>query len=83
MKIHVIFGQRKCRFEGQFAPEALECADEWTMEDNPSYLAGKLAEHQKEDDWQSLTVIVIEIPVKAVLSRLFPKREAIKGEIQS
>ena len=48
MKLHIIFGQRKCLYIGEHAAEALEIADEYTMDENPAWLAEKLAKHQKD-----------------------------------
>lgn len=38
MKLYILFGQRKCTYDGQYAPEALAIADEWTMDENPDYI---------------------------------------------
>jgi len=35
MKLHVIFGQRVCDYEGQHAPEVLDCWDEFSRDENP------------------------------------------------
>ena len=35
MDLHILFMQRKERFEGQFGPEALVCWDEYTRDENP------------------------------------------------
>ncbi len=42
MKLYVLFGQRKCTYDGQYAPEALAIADEWTMDENPQYIGEEL-----------------------------------------
>lgn len=34
MKLHILFGQRKERYEGEHAPEALVCWDEYSVEEN-------------------------------------------------
>lgn len=35
MKLHVIFGQRVCSYEGEYAPEVLDCWDGYTVDENP------------------------------------------------
>lgn len=38
MNIVMVWGQRKCRYIGQYAPELLEAVDEHTNNDNPEII---------------------------------------------
>ena len=42
MKLYVVFAQREERYPGQYAPEAIAVADEYTNEDNPEYIKNEL-----------------------------------------
>jgi len=61
MKLYVLFVQRECRYEGQYAPEALEVADEFSYEDNPDFLTGKLAEAQANAEFIGAAIIEINL----------------------
>lgn len=62
MKLHIIFGQRKCRYEGEYAPEALDIADEYTMDVNPEWLYSKLEERNKDDSFQFVKIVILDVP---------------------
>ena len=81
MKIHVILAQRKCRYEGEYAPEALEVADEYAMDDNPDWFYNKLDEYRQDKSFQSVEAIIIKIPDNEIDAILKPKVLEINGEI--
>jgi len=61
MKLHIIFGQRKCRYTGEYAPEALDIADEYTMEENPDWLYNKMEDHRKGGSFESVRIIIVKV----------------------
>ncbi len=81
MKLHIIFGQRKCRYAGEYAPEALDIADEYTMEENPDWLSGKLKEHRDSGDFASVEVLIVRVPDKAVDDALAPRAPEVDGSV--
>lgn len=72
MKLYVLFGQRKCTYEGQYAPEALAIADEWTMDENPQYIGEELDKYIKNKEFTSLEIIPIEVSLKKIIELLSP-----------
>lgn len=70
MKIHALFGQRKCRYDGEYAPELLEACDQYTMEETPEWMEEKRTEHAKDSDIKELRMILIEIS-DVVIDRAF------------
>lgn len=78
MKLHVLFGQRKERYTGEYAPEALACMSEYDHDDNPEYLAGEQANADASAEFRSTAVVTFEFsreqlerilnPVPAVLT---------------
>lgn len=83
MKLYVLFGQRPCRYEGEYAPEALAVADEWTEEDNPDYMREQLATEQAKGDFTHLRVIAFEVNGAKVAEALTPKAPMLPAEIRS
>lgn len=70
MKLYVIFAQRKCSYEGQYAPEALEIADENTMSDNPTWLPKKLDSYRNLGEFLAVETIVVDVPYEPIRKAL-------------
>jgi len=70
--LYVIFGQRKEHYPGEYAPEALDVADECTMEENPEWLLERLQEHRKVSDWEAVEVVKISVPLDPIMQILRP-----------
>lgn len=66
MKLYVLFAQRKCSYEGEFAPEALAVADEFSYDDNPDYLAGELANARQDAEFVGAEIIEVNLGSKAM-----------------
>lgn len=77
MKLHVLYGQRKCRYPGEYALEALACMDDVGNSDNPDYLEGELAKYEASDEFERLRVITLSLSESAVMGALFPELQAI------
>lgn len=78
--LHVLFGQRKCSYDGQYAPEALEVMDEFGWDENPEFLIEKLDEFNKTDEFTALRIIEVKLPFEAIEKALNRVPE-IDGEI--
>jgi len=81
MKLHILFGQRKCSYDGEYAPEALDVADEYAMEDNPEWLPGKRVEYDKQGDFESVAVLIVKVPNGAIDGALSPKVHEANAEV--
>lgn len=81
MKLHIIIGQRKCQYVGQYAPEALDIADENTMSDNPEWLESQLDGHRKTDEFSSLAVMVVQVRNADVDRLLAPRNMVVEGKV--
>ena len=64
MILHVLFAQRKCTYEGEYAPEALEVCDEYTMDENPEWMEEKVDELLDSDEFSAIEVIDIDLTEK-------------------
>jgi hypothetical protein len=80
MKVHVLFGQRKCDYPGQYAPEALEVADENAYSDNPDFLNGKLKEHTATEEFSALVIVAINVD-GGTIDRILNNHPTIPGTI--
>lgn len=57
MKILMLWGQRKCDYPGQYAPELIEAVDEFTDEDNPDFLNEHFKEFSTDEEFSSVVII--------------------------
>ncbi len=81
MKIHILFGQRRCSYPGQYAPEALACMDDAGYSENPDYLDSLKQKHEQDSDFVAVQVITVEVDDNEVDSRLFPAKDPIPGRV--
>lgn len=58
MKILMLWGQRLCRYEGEYAPELLEAVSEYADQDNPAILNDALKMYGSSGEF--LVVRIIE-----------------------
>jgi hypothetical protein len=84
MILKVIFIQRKCRYPGELAPEAMECMTEYCYDENPEWLDTKLEEYQKEskeNEYVSVKIIDIKVNQDQIANILVPANVVIDGII--
>jgi hypothetical protein len=81
MKIFVLFGQRKGRYDGDYWPIPLAVAGEHAHNENPAFLEGMKRERENESGGEllSFAIIPIELPIVEITRRLNPKYETVKG----
>lgn len=83
MILKVIFGQRKERYEGEFAPEALDVVTEFGYEENPDWLNDKLERLRKElkEDFKRFEIVDVEVSMKAIQAILRPSLDIVQGKV--
>lgn len=80
--LYVLFGQRKCSYEGEFFPEALFVDGEYSYEENGGeYLKEKQTEYEETGEFETLKIIEIEISERQLLTTL-NKHPSIQGELK-
>ncbi len=87
MKLHIIFGQRVCSYEGEHAPEVLDCWDEYSFEANPEGFDQAVRKAQNRTagpspEFSSVAVIDVTIDGDAVDRRLNQNLK-LKGTIEA
>ena len=70
--LHILFAQRAERYPGEYAPEALEVADEYAMEENPEWMDERVASHRATGEFESLAVVPVSVPYEAITAKLRP-----------
>lgn len=83
MKIHILMGQRKCDFPGQYAPEARGCMDEYGNTENPDYLIDERLSAEASGDFERVVIITLDVSSAAVMSALYPESNPIPASVQS
>jgi hypothetical protein len=84
MKIHVLFGQRKEHYDGEFGPEVLAACDEFTADENPEGWDEELEKIKAEHVTEMAEMKVIDIEVDGDrIRKLLIGTPVIKGEIKT
>lgn len=81
MKLYVLFGQRKEDYEGQFGVEALYCASEYDMDENPEYLHKKKELQQRNEDFEALEIVTLEVNEAEIEAILRLKHKTVQTKI--
>ncbi len=81
MKVFVLFGQRECRYPGEFATEALVCMDECGNSENPDYLIEEQEKYEQSGDFDRLAVVCLEVKSSSIEAALYPERIAYPAEV--
>ena len=79
MRIYTLWGQRKERYQGQYAPELIAAIDEWGMEENSSYLTDEESKASNSGEFDIIRRILININQKEFDEQLYGK--VLKGDI--
>ena len=61
MIVYILFAQRRERYPGQYAPEAVAIMDEFAMEENGEWMSERKAEQQERDDIVSAEIIEVDL----------------------
>lgn len=83
MKLHILFGQRKCVYPDQYAPEVIAAVDEYAFDENPDYIIDTAEENEESGDFTRVAIIVVSVPDEAITARLNPPElEAVAGTVE-
>lgn len=83
MTIECLFGQRICRYEGEYAPELLAAMDDVGYDENPDYLHDKEKEYRDSGEFSFLKRISIGVSQKEFDAVFFPKDVQITGTVKA
>ena len=81
MDFLILIGQRKQRYPGEYAPEALEVLDANGNDENPDFLIEKRDEYEASREFDALAVMTVRVPDAAVTAALYPHAKAVDGQV--
>lgn len=83
MNLHILFGQRKQSYDGEYAPEALVCWTEHDIEENPEGFDQAVLEatEKAKDDFSATRVIVVSVNVHKI-ARLLNESPVVEGTVE-
>lgn len=62
MILKIIVGQRECAYEGQYAMEVLDVADEYLMDENPTWLPNRLKQYKQDASFEAVKIFTLKLP---------------------
>lgn len=65
MKLFVLFAQRICSYDGEFAPEPMEVTDEYGVDEVPEYMEKKTAELIETGEFSAVKLIEVILSTNA------------------
>lgn len=77
MDLLVVMAQRKERYPGEYAPEALAVLTEFGNYDNPEYLRDVINENRESGEFVAVELVRLKVDDKALNAVLFPQHQAI------
>lgn len=83
MELLVLIGQRKQRYEGEYALEALAVMDDVGDSDNPDYMRDELAKYVKTAEFDALAVVRLDVSEKAIREVLYPAAKVLTAKVVS
>lgn len=83
MKLHVLIGQRKQRYEGEYGLEALACMTEYDVDANGEYLPAEERKAVDGGEFEALRVVKLEVSEKEVRAVLFPENTPIHAAVSN
>lgn len=66
MKITMVWGQRNCKYPGQYAPELLEAMSEYANEDNPNVINDAYKKYSLCGDFSHVAVVRANIKSEVI-----------------
>jgi hypothetical protein len=82
MSVRVLFIQRKEGYEGEYAPEAILCQDEFSEEENPDWFDYEMTKQLSDlkDDVIGHCVVRFEVDQDRIRELCFKREETIEAK---
>lgn len=72
MDLYILFGQRKVRYEGEYAPEALEVITEYGNDENPDFMLEEQEKAIQSGEFTNVQVLRIYVNDRALDNAMNP-----------
>ena len=79
----VVMAQRKERYPGEFAPEALAVITEYGNDETPDYVQDELKKARADSELEAAAIFTITVDRAAIDKVLRPRGLPLKGVIKS
>ena len=79
MELYILMAQRKCAYEGQYAPEALSCMSGPEYDDNPDYLQNERYSNIETGEFEAVKIVTIIVDSFEIERRMFPARDPVQA----
>lgn len=83
MLVYVLFGQRVCRYPGEYAPEALAVMTEYDVDENPDYLPEEERKFRADKSLASVQLVALEVDERAICEILAPSNRIVPAVVQA
>lgn len=81
MKLYVLFAKRKEAYDGECGIEALNCATDYDLEENPDYLFKEQRHYQTQSDIASVEIVTLTVSGAEIEAILQPKHQTITAKV--
>ncbi|KQP62929.1 hypothetical protein [Nocardioides sp. Leaf285] len=83
MKIHLLVCHYQEAYPGEHAPSVMAAADEFLIEENPTYWHQEVAQQKAQigDEAAAWAEIAVEVDTEAILDALHPTRRPLPATI--
>lgn len=81
MDVFLLIAQRKETYPGEYAPEALECMDEYGYSENPEWLDEKKAAAQATGEFERVEIMRLAVDSRAIMRILRPAAEPVVARV--
>lgn len=81
MKLFILIGQRKQRYEGESGLEALACMTQYDQDANSGYLQEQTNKYKVTHEFEALRVVTLDVDECAVRTVLFPANVPIPASV--
>lgn len=84
MELRVLFGQRNETYPVEYGLEALGCATEHDLDENPDYLSGILRAMDTAyvDEFKKIVEVVLTVNEEDIRKVMFPEHDGIPAIVQ-
>lgn len=81
MNLFVLFGQRVCTYDGEYALEALACATDADMDGNPDYIPEQEAKYKASKEFDRLAVVTLNVKESDIRAIMYPENTPIVATV--
>ena len=82
MKLYVLFGQPKERYEGEFAPEPCLCWSEFEADENPDGFEEACTQARQNKEFQAFVLTTVKVDSDAIRNLMLAPHSLGSAEVE-